>query len=94
MKITGTFEVILDGVDVEQSVIRNTGSLHSSAYYLVDAAKQREDVQRLVRYCEDMNHVVELFSCNALSDDKEHWMLVFKIRPLTQNEIIAKESGL
>lgn len=92
MQITGDVSVVIDAVDVEQALMRNS-VLARPVFNIIDAALAKETMQSLSRFCLRTKHTLEYLSANQVNG-AEKWSVTFRIRPKTHNEMIAKECGL
>lgn len=92
MQITGTAEIMVDEVDLEQAQLRDMVGRPQSTL-VVDAALSRPEAAALHRMLLRHNHRLEYLKSGHLG--KGNWLVIFNIRPANKaNERIAEECGL
>lgn len=95
MKITGTAEVQLDAVDMEQALINAGASQHKHGriFLILAAAHAKPEIIKLKSYCEGMHHRI-IFRASEENEKASTIKVIFDIAMMTQNQIIAIQAGL
>lgn len=92
MQLTGTAEIAIDAVDLEQAKLRDMGD-KTESMLVMDAALAKEGTMKLNRLLLKYKH--RLVFHHAAFQGKGNWVVLFTIqRQPTENEKIAEECGL